>query len=283
MDKIHYVIYKITNLLNGMIYIGQHATTNPNDGYMGSGKYITRAIEKYGVENFKKEILFECPSQEELNAKEREIVNEEFVKRTDTYNLVLGGIQGLSHEQAVEFGRIGQRKLQESLKDLDKREEFYKKIGQRTKQLWEKKPEIFRHRNGFLGGHHTEESKNKLREKAKLRVGEKNSIFGKMWVYNELVQFSTTIYKKELHDYMEQGWEVGRIVNWNAYFEKKQKDDEIAKRRLNRHRFKTTGQNDSNVSPDLEHRIEYYKKLLPIFLHNRWKRFVELSGYKYSN
>jgi len=107
MDKLHYVIYRITNMLNGMIYIGQHTTTNPNDDYMGSGKYIVRAIKKYGVENFKKEILCECSSQEELNAKERELVNEDFVNRTDTYNLVLGGIQGLSHEQAVEFGKMG--------------------------------------------------------------------------------------------------------------------------------------------------------------------------------
>jgi len=98
MDKLYYVIYRITNMLNGMIYIGQHTTTNPNDNYMGSGKYIGRAIKKYGVENFKKEILFECSSPEELNAKERELVNEEFINRKDTYNLVLGGIQGLSHD-----------------------------------------------------------------------------------------------------------------------------------------------------------------------------------------
>lgn len=91
MNKLHYVIYKITNLLNGMIYIGQHTTTNIDDDYMGSGKYIVRAIKKHGVENFKKEILFECSSQEELNAKERELVNDEFVKREDTYNLVMGG------------------------------------------------------------------------------------------------------------------------------------------------------------------------------------------------
>ena len=78
---------------------------------MGSGKYIVRAIKKYGVENFKKEILFECASQEELNSKERELVNEDFVNRKDTYNLVMGGIQGLTHEQAVEFGRKGAKGL----------------------------------------------------------------------------------------------------------------------------------------------------------------------------
>lgn len=48
---------------------------------------IKEAIAKDGIENFQKEILFECKNEEEMNQKEREIVNEEFISRLDTYNM----------------------------------------------------------------------------------------------------------------------------------------------------------------------------------------------------
>lgn len=40
----YYGIYKITNLLDGKMYIGKHKTTNIDDGYMGSGKHLKCAI-----------------------------------------------------------------------------------------------------------------------------------------------------------------------------------------------------------------------------------------------
>lgn len=77
-----------------MIYIGKHQTEDLNDGYMGSGLRIVRAIKKYGIENFEKTILFECKSLEEMNAKEAEIVNEDFIARDDVYNIKVGGDGG---------------------------------------------------------------------------------------------------------------------------------------------------------------------------------------------
>lgn len=90
----NYIIYKLTNQINGKIYIGKHVTENINDGYFGSGYYLSRSVKKYGKENFKKEILFVFDNEEDMNAKEKELVNLEFVLRTDTYNLVLGGNGG---------------------------------------------------------------------------------------------------------------------------------------------------------------------------------------------
>ena len=89
-----YTIYKTTNLINNKIYIGQHITQDiENDEYYGSGTIIKSALKKYGKENFKKEIIFQYDNFEEMNDKEIELVNEEFVLRKDTYNILLGGIQ----------------------------------------------------------------------------------------------------------------------------------------------------------------------------------------------
>jgi len=93
MKKFNFV-YQITNLINNKIYVGVHSTNDLNDGYMGSGVQLQKSIREYGIENFKREILFECSSIEEAYAKEAEIVNEEFIKREDVYNLCKGGLQG---------------------------------------------------------------------------------------------------------------------------------------------------------------------------------------------
>lgn len=55
------IIYKTTNLINGLIYVGQHCTS-ADDGYLGSGRLITSAINEIGKENFKREILEFCVS-----------------------------------------------------------------------------------------------------------------------------------------------------------------------------------------------------------------------------
>lgn len=94
---IYYVIYRITNLINNKIYIGAHQTNNIDDDYMGSGRAICRAIKKYGIENFKKDILFVFDNKDEMYAKEKEIVTEDFCNKLDTYNIRTGGNGGFNH------------------------------------------------------------------------------------------------------------------------------------------------------------------------------------------
>jgi len=86
-----YLIYKVTNLLNGRYYIGRHSTKNVDDSYMGSGIGIKNAIQKYGAENFKKEIIAEALSADDLWELEKEIINEDIVKDPKSYNMAYGG------------------------------------------------------------------------------------------------------------------------------------------------------------------------------------------------
>ena len=90
----HYLIYQIRNNLNGKIYIGKHETFNVDDDYFGSGKYLKRAIKKYGLENFTKTILIELQNVEEMNLLEKMVVTPEFCAREDVYNINVGGDGG---------------------------------------------------------------------------------------------------------------------------------------------------------------------------------------------
>ncbi len=58
---------------------------------MGSGTRIKEAIKKEGIENFEKTILEFFENKDKMLEREREIVNEDFIKRSDTYNIILGG------------------------------------------------------------------------------------------------------------------------------------------------------------------------------------------------
>lgn len=86
-----FIVYRTTNLCNNKIYIGAHKTFDLNDRYLGTNKILKSAIKKYGRENFEREVLFIFDNETEMFQKEAELVDSEFIKRKDTYNIVEGG------------------------------------------------------------------------------------------------------------------------------------------------------------------------------------------------
>lgn len=91
-----WIVYVTLNKINGKRYIGVHCQGGSGfDGYLGSGTLITAAVEKYGRDNFERRTLFEFETEREAYAKEAELVGQQWVESTWTYNLKEGGIGGV--------------------------------------------------------------------------------------------------------------------------------------------------------------------------------------------
>jgi group I intron endonuclease len=196
-----YYLYQITNLVNNKIYVGVHKTNDLNDGYMGSGKVIKSAIEKYGIGNFKKDILEYFDSSEAMYAREKEIVTDEFLLREDTYNLRRGGHGGFDYintnRSTEEWSNLGKlaRKYSPGNTNAPRTEEWNRKVSQSNMG-----------KQKFLGKTHSEETKRKIGASNSLRQsGEKNSQYGTMWITNGIE--SKRIDKNCL---IPDGWHKGR-------------------------------------------------------------------------
>lgn len=204
-----YLVYKITNTLNNKFYIGCHKTSNKEDGYMGSGVHLKRAIQKYGVDKFTKEIIAECSSSEEMFAKEKELV----VLSESSYNMKLGGEGGFDHINSDESFRIEKNKIARRItneKHKDKLSEWGQKGGKSNIAKNGLHPDfVAGGKTSFLGKHHTSEAKHKISLANTInQAGQKNSQYGTMWITN-----NSTNKKINKTDSIPDGWRRGRVMN----------------------------------------------------------------------
>lgn len=102
-------IYRVTNTVNGKVYIGQTSqipkrrwTTHIYDAINGSDLYFHRAIRKYGEDAFQFEVLLAGLTREEANLKECELIAEYgALDRDKGYNATFGGI-GANHTEEAK-------------------------------------------------------------------------------------------------------------------------------------------------------------------------------------
>ena len=207
----YYLIYKITNTVNNKIYIGSHKTLDINDNYMGSGKYLKYAINKYGLDNFKKEILFLFDNPADMYKKEAELVNIDFISEEYTYNLKCGGSGG--------FDFINNQKINNKANQCAKGGKAValngggfkgKKHSAETKENLSKK--LIGRPPTFLGKNHSTETKIKMSQShLGLGQGEKNSQFGSMWIHCPKLKQNKKISKLES---IPNGWIKGRKLKF---------------------------------------------------------------------
>jgi group I intron endonuclease len=209
----YYTIYQLTNLINNKIYIGMHQTMHLDDRYMGSGSYLRRAQNKYGLENFLKEILFTYDNIDDMINKERQLVNTRFVARSDTYNLIEGGPDNMLYINRRGLNLYGMNGKTPNVVDNFKQGLATQQHLRLTDPIWCARRanklamaavEFYAAggKNPFKGKKHTAHSKNAIGEKSKIhQAGDGNSQFG-TFVITDGKTYSRCKHEHEI----PQGW-----------------------------------------------------------------------------
>ena len=253
MKRYNY-IYKITNNINGKIYIGKHSTDKLNDGYMGSGVLIKKAIQKYGIENFTKEYLAFCDNEETLNWLERFYIKKYNAKECG-YNLSDGGegvlgVKGLKRTEETKkklsdshkgklFSVEHKKKLSVAHKGKQRSEEHKRKLSESNKGKRRSEETRIKIGKASLGRHWkmSEEIKRKRIESGlyNKRLSKQQIItiinsFDEMPTVKQIADKhnseSDTIIRKELMRRYIQDYELEDMVKIIKY--KKQKQHKLA-------------------------------------------------------
>ena len=104
-------IYKIVCIPTGEYYYGVHNGNNTSK-YTGSGKLLKSKINKYGLDNFTKEILLTFDTIEEAYEYEAVIVNKKTIRKNNPKSLNLSeGGKGFTSEAAVANAKAQYKKM----------------------------------------------------------------------------------------------------------------------------------------------------------------------------
>ena len=87
----YYYVYKIQCKVNNKLYVGKHQTKKLKDGYFAGGYLIKKALNKYGKDNFEREIIEFCQNEEDVCNKEKYWIKYYNSCYPNGYNITEGG------------------------------------------------------------------------------------------------------------------------------------------------------------------------------------------------
>lgn len=230
-------IYKITNIINGLVYIGQtkYKAIDRYNSHMNTFKntHFYNSIHKYGKENFILEILEDNVSNECLD--EREIY---WISKYDSYNNGYNETIGGSGTIGYIFTENDRKRKSESMKSTWKtskklnNQERNKKISDALKN----KPKSKEHKeklsvvaskrtgekNGFYGKHHTNEFKQKLSNSNSIAVDMYDINMNYIKTFKNAKIAAT--YLQNLLKLTIQHESIYRAINWHCISEKSYKN-----------------------------------------------------------
>lgn len=178
-------------------------------------------IKKYGRYNFKREILYEVETLQEVLTIERNIVNLDFVNNRRTYNCMIGGKGGLPKGVTHNFNKIS----------------IYNINTRRVKYITIKEIDEYLKTDEYILGSGRKDHCSILNIKTNrlvyvpkqnleifIKTGDyiiKNTTADKIVVHNKITKILKYIDKKELNDYINNGYAKGNIksgVNKNKIY-----------------------------------------------------------------
>ena len=216
---IKYVVYRTTNQINGKYYFGKHNTIKVNDSYLGSGILLRAAIEKYGKDNFQKQNLRFCKTEEKAYLYEKERISAAFLDdKVNCYNIHPGGNGGTNRKIIKKGRKLTEEELDKyrrgqnnpcSSKNMSKEKRLAK--GRKTRETLKQNKSMNGDKNPMSTKNYTKE---KRRELAK-RIGEiikingscagrKNKAFNTVYAFDKQtllkVSISREVYKNDNHE-----------------------------------------------------------------------------------
>ena len=122
------IIYKVTNLINKKVYIGQtiHSLEKRKKRHYSDAKrlkyYFYNALNKYSKNDFKWEILIKCKSVKEMNMWEKYYINlYNSTNKCKGYNSREGGRNGaLTTEVKIKISKKAKGKKQTKMTQIKK-------------------------------------------------------------------------------------------------------------------------------------------------------------------
>jgi group I intron endonuclease len=125
MEILMHYLYRITNLINRKIYIGQ--TINPYKRWAGhksaakpskrtGNMFIASAIHKYGSNNFEFEVIACCKTQDDANYLEIELIKQyDSLSISNGYNITSGGRKTVCDKIRGPKSEAHKEKIRQSL------------------------------------------------------------------------------------------------------------------------------------------------------------------------
>lgn len=162
-----YVVYRTTNKITGRYYVGVKKTWNTLNlkEYYGSGILIKNAVNKYGEDNFKRDIIAvyegDVIGKTFAYSLEASLVNNSTIypKNPMSYNLREGGFGGYSGLSQRARDKLRQRCIETPLHRGHKHSEETKKLLSQ-----QRKGKRMGKDNPFYGKKHSEEEKYRQRK-----------------------------------------------------------------------------------------------------------------------